>query len=75
MQSINEILAQGGKPGSFEEYLNSYAPQVGELINSFIPHGTHPDMDKYLYDPLRRYSARSSASLRASPLAAMPTRR
>lgn len=56
MQSINEILAQGGKPGTFEEYLNSYASQVGELINSFIPHGTHPDMDKYLYDPLRRYS-------------------
>lgn len=56
MPSINEILAQGGKPGSFEEYLASYADQVGELINAFIPHGSHPDMDKYLYDPLRRYS-------------------
>ena len=56
MPSINEILAQGGKPGSFEEYLASYADQVGELINVFIPYGSHPDMDKYLYDPLRRYS-------------------
>ena len=56
MPSINEILAQGGKPGSFEEYLASYADQVGELINAFIPCGSHPDMDKYLYDPLRRYS-------------------
>lgn len=56
MPSINEILAQGGKPGSFEEYLASYADQVGELINAFIPRGSHPDMDKYLYDPLRRYS-------------------
>ena len=56
MPSINEILAQGGKPGSFEEYLASYADQVGELINAFIPHGSHPDMDKYLYTPLTKYS-------------------
>jgi geranylgeranyl diphosphate synthase, type I len=56
MHSIKEILAQGGNPSSFEEYLNSYASEVGELVNSFIPHGSHPDMDKYLYDPLRRYS-------------------
>ncbi len=56
MQSISEILADGKKPSSFEEYLNSYADQVGEMVNAFIPRGTHPDMDRYLYDPLLRYS-------------------
>ena len=36
-----------------EDYLKAYADPVGELINSYIPHGTHGDMDRYLYDPLR----------------------
>ena len=43
-------------PASFEEYLNTYADSVGELINSFIPCGTHADMDRYLYNPLIEYS-------------------
>lgn len=29
---------------------------MGDLVNSYIPRGTHPDMDKYLYDPLLSYS-------------------
>ena len=56
MVSINELLTSGVKPTSFEDYLNSYADQVGDLINSFIPRGTHPDMNRYLYDPLLRFS-------------------
>jgi len=57
LRNIEEIMNSVDKElVTFEEYLDSYADSVGELINSFIPHGTHPDMDKYLYDPLMRYS-------------------
>ncbi len=57
MTNIHEILASAGhEPESFEEYLSSYAEQVGALVNEFIPTGTHPDMDRYLYDPLKSYS-------------------
>lgn len=56
-RNINEIVAAVEKPPtSFEEYLDCYATQVGELVNTFIPHGSHPDMDKYLYGPLAKYS-------------------
>ena len=43
-------------PASFEEYLESYASAVGDLVNSFIPRATHPDMETYLYGPLTAYS-------------------
>ena len=43
-------------PQTFEEYLNNYAELVGEVVNSYIPSGKHPDMDKYLYRPLLNYS-------------------
>ncbi|MCD8316025.1 MAG: polyprenyl synthetase family protein [Eggerthellaceae bacterium] len=57
MKTINEIISGANtQPTSFEEYLNLYADEVGDLINSFIPQGTHEDMDKYLYSPLRLYS-------------------
>ncbi len=57
MTTINDILAGVEKPpDTFEDYLNCYADQVGELINNYIPKGTHPDMDRYLYDPLLSYS-------------------
>lgn len=55
--TINEIVASIETPPlSFEDYLNSYADKVGELINTYIPSGSHPDMDKYLYTPLKEYS-------------------
>lgn len=57
MNNINDIIAAVEEPpGTFEEYLTCYADQVGTLVNSFIPRGTHPDMDRYLYDPLNGYS-------------------
>ncbi|WP_139652036.1 polyprenyl synthetase family protein [Raoultibacter phocaeensis] len=57
MNNINEIVASVQKqPESFEEYLISYADEVGDLVNSYIPQGTHPDMDRYLYRPLVEYS-------------------
>ncbi len=55
--NINEIIAAvENPPTSFEEYLNYYAERVGELVNAYLPMGTHPDMDRYLYDPLKAYS-------------------
>ena len=57
MENINEIIADvKNPPTSFEEYLTCYADKVGELVNEYIPWGTHPDMDRYLYQPLFSYS-------------------
>lgn len=57
METINQILGSvEHQPTTFEEYLDCYANRVGGLINSYIPIGTHPDMDRYLYGPLRTYS-------------------
>ena len=56
MLDINELLTAGEQPESFEEYLERYANRVGDLINGYIPHGSHPDMDRYLYAPLLEYS-------------------
>lgn len=57
METINEIIAAVEEPPeSFEQYLTSYADRVGDLVNSFIPKGTHADMDRYLYQPLMAYS-------------------
>ncbi len=53
-------------PSLFEVYLNTCADQVGQVINLFIPRGSHPDMDTYLYDPLLKYS--SNAGKRHRPL-------
>lgn len=52
-----EPSSEVGSPKLFESYLNRYAPKVGMIVNAFIPSGTHPDMDKYLYTPLKAYSA------------------
>ena len=54
MEELLEAVAN--PPATFEEYLDSYADTVGDLVNTFSPRGTHPDMDKYLYDPLLKYS-------------------
>lgn len=43
-------------PVTFEEYLERLAPLVGDLVNSYIPHSVHPDIDRYLYEPLLRFS-------------------
>ena len=51
-----DASAQTGSPALFESYLSRYADKVGDIINTFIPAGSHPDMDKYLYAPLMKYS-------------------
>lgn len=57
METIDDIINEAKvTPQSFEEYLSAYADRVGDLVNNYIPHGTHPDMDRYLYDPLWEYS-------------------
>ncbi len=57
MEKISEILdLTGNIPTTFEEYLELYAKPIGNVINSYIPSGTHDDMNKYLYDPLKAYS-------------------
>lgn len=57
METITQILSsQDAQPCSFEEYLDCYADKVGDIVNSFIPEGSHPDMDQYLYGPLTEYS-------------------
>ncbi|OUO92053.1 polyprenyl synthetase [Gordonibacter sp. An230] len=57
MNTINEIIAAVEEPPqSFEEYLSYYADRVGDLVNEYIPRGSHPDMDRYLYNPLLDYS-------------------
>lgn len=43
-------------PVLFEDFLKRYAEKVGTIINLFIPQGTHPDMETYLYGPLMAYS-------------------
>lgn len=67
MKNITEILSSVEEtPATFESYLKCYADPVGELINSYIPRGTHGDMDRYLYAPLYRYS--ENAGKRHRPL-------
>ena len=56
MFDLTELLNTGKRPETFEDYLDQYAGTVGDMVNSYIPKGTHPDMDKYLYGPLLAYS-------------------
>ena len=59
LNELREAFLEGGEsavPRTFEEYLNSFADSVGELVNTYIPTGSHPDMNRYLYDPLLAYS-------------------
>ena len=67
MKNISETLASVDEtPTTFEDYLKCYADPVGELINSYIPRGSHGDMDQYLYNPLYHYS--ENAGKRHRPL-------
>ena len=56
MVDFNELLLASENIESFEDYLDRYADRVGDAVNSFIPKGSHPDMDRYLYTPLMQYS-------------------
>ena len=51
-----ELLSASDQPTDFEDYLDRYAKRVGDLVNAYIPKGSHPDMNKYLYAPLLEFS-------------------
>ena len=53
---FSDLLSLGGQPVDFEDYLDRYAARVGAVVNEYIPKGSHPDMNKYLYDPLLEFS-------------------
>jgi geranylgeranyl diphosphate synthase type I len=42
---------------SFESYLNRNSKRMDRLVADFFKQGSAPDMTRYLYDPLARYSA------------------
>ena len=48
---------QETSPRLFEEYLDesSQSGLISEIICSYIPQGSHPGMQTYLYDPLKAY--------------------
>ena len=56
MINFKELLESEDMPKSFEDYLERCADSVGDAVNTFIPKGSHPDMDRYLYGPVLRYS-------------------
>ena len=64
--AITDDTVTQSSPALFEEYLNACADRVGDIINSFIPQGSHPDMKTYLYGPLLTYS--KNAGKRHRPL-------
>ena len=53
---FTELLSLDDQPADFEDYLDRYAQRVGDLVNAYIPKGTHPDMNKYLYTPWLEFS-------------------
>ena len=53
---FSDLLDAGTKPSDFEAFLDRYAARVGDLLNAYIPKGSHPDMDKYLYTPVLEFS-------------------
>ncbi|MBP5313755.1 MAG: polyprenyl synthetase family protein, partial [Eggerthellaceae bacterium] len=56
MDDLRTLFSQETSFGGFDEFLDSNAALIGELVNAYIPQGAHPDMDRYLYEPLRSYS-------------------
>ncbi|MGI6590315.1 MAG: polyprenyl synthetase family protein [Eggerthellaceae bacterium] len=56
MPDVNEIFkARQDELADFESALNVLGEYVGGLVNSFIPHSDHEDINRYLYDPLKEY--------------------
>ncbi|HAM16711.1 MAG TPA: polyprenyl synthetase [Eggerthellaceae bacterium] len=56
MIDFEELLKPENRPTTFEEYLDRCAADVGSAVNAFIPKGSHPDMDRYLYTPMLEFS-------------------
>lgn len=50
----------------FEDYLTLCADEVGDLVNGYLPKSENADINKYLYDPIDRFS--QNAGKRHRPL-------
>lgn len=56
-QNASEIISSiGTNVSTFQECLNLYAQEIGNLVNDYIPHSKRAYVNKYLYDPLFEYS-------------------
>ena len=53
---FSDLFSAQAHPVDFEDYLDRYAKRMGDLVNAYIPKGSHPDMDKYLYQPMLEFS-------------------
>ena len=40
----------------FKKYLDERSAEIDEHLRTYFHSGSHPDMDRYLYDPLSKYS-------------------
>ena len=40
----------------FKKYLDDRSAEIDEHLRTYFHCGSHPDMDRYLYDPLAKYS-------------------
>lgn len=57
MLSIAEMVRlHGDRLHNFSDYLDLGADHVGFVVNRYIPHSVHADINRYLYDPLMRFS-------------------
>jgi geranylgeranyl diphosphate synthase type I len=52
---LSRVLAE--KTVTFEQYLTRNAKRMNRLVADFFGEGSAPDMTRYLYGPLARYSA------------------
>ena len=67
IQALRESMeSQEDQPRNFEDYLNRFAAPVGELVGEYIAHASHPDLERYLYAPMRAFN--ENAGKRHRPL-------
>lgn len=56
MENFANSMLQIPDDASFDAFLQANAKRIGDMVNAYLPTGSHPDMDKYLYDPLKAFS-------------------
>lgn len=66
MENFTDSMLKIPDDASFDAFLQANAQRIGDKINSYLPVGSHPDMDKYLYGPLKAFS--ENAGKRHRPL-------
>lgn len=56
MENFANSMLQIPDDASFDAFLQANTKRIGDMVNAYLPTGSHPDMDKYLYDPLKAFS-------------------